>query len=212
MTLMTIIDESSILNAAMTTESLRQRHIDRTRNTIAEAALALFKERGFAATTIEDIARRADVAPRTFFRYFPTKEAVLFDGSEHKLASIRERLLQRPKNEPAAESLFAVLGEITEEFSADRERAELLCSLATETKNLLASQRSGMMEQFSSTVIDALAERTGTSQSDVALRSMVSAVVACFASVCQSWIDDGAPEDLQRYMDRALAACRQAFG
>ncbi|MBP2371603.1 TetR/AcrR family transcriptional regulator [Pseudonocardia parietis] len=49
-----------------------------TRLAIQRAAVELFEERGYDATTVDDIARRADVAPRTFFRYFPNKELTLF--------------------------------------------------------------------------------------------------------------------------------------
>lgn len=53
-----------------------------TRTTLAAAALELFEEKGFVATTIEDITERADVARRTFFRHFPSKEAALLPDTE----------------------------------------------------------------------------------------------------------------------------------
>src|SRR3954471_5103303 len=93
----------------MTTQSLRQKHVDRTRQAIIDAAFELFLERGYAATTVDDIAFAADVAPRTFFRYFSTKESVLFHDSEAKVEVIRERMMQRPAGESAAEAVFAVL-------------------------------------------------------------------------------------------------------
>src|SRR3954463_14377999 len=57
---------------------LRERHMDRTRAAIVDAALALFQEQGFTETTIDAIAERADVGRRTVFRYFPAKGGVFF--------------------------------------------------------------------------------------------------------------------------------------
>src|ERR1041385_8301006 len=94
----------------MTTQpSLRQRHVDRTRQAIIDAAFELFLERGFAPTTIDEIAERADIAPRTFFRYFPTKESLLFNDSHEQIEQIIQLLRERPAGEAAYESLVAVL-------------------------------------------------------------------------------------------------------
>lgn len=60
----------------------RDRKRRATKEALTLAALDLFEEHGFSATTIDDITERADVARRTFFRHFPSKEAVLFPDPE----------------------------------------------------------------------------------------------------------------------------------
>ncbi|MFI6156461.1 TetR family transcriptional regulator [Kitasatospora sp. NPDC051170] len=57
---------------------MRDRKKARTRESIRTAALDLFEEQGYDRTTVDQICRRADVAHRTFFRYYPAKEALLF--------------------------------------------------------------------------------------------------------------------------------------
>jgi AcrR family transcriptional regulator len=78
---------------------LRERKKLRTRRAIAGAALRLFDERGYEETTISDIAAAADVSPRTFFSYFPSKDDVVFAEMDERLADVRAGLAERPTGE-----------------------------------------------------------------------------------------------------------------
>ena len=74
----------------------RERRRETTRQALMSAALALFRENGYDATTVEQITEAADVAPRTFFHYFRSKEEVLFGGHperrEELIGVLRDRL------------------------------------------------------------------------------------------------------------------------
>ena len=71
-------------------QSRRERKKDETRERITRAAIALFREKGFNATTVDEIATRADVAKGTFFNYFPRKEAVLAGFATESLVALQE--------------------------------------------------------------------------------------------------------------------------
>jgi AcrR family transcriptional regulator len=196
----------------MKAESLRKKHADRTRQAIAEAGIALFRERGFNATTIEDIAQRADVSPRTFFRYFPRKESLLLEGSEAKLSTIRARIAARQVSESPEECLVAVLREIVAELAADREWVEFISQLASEHPELLANHKRAMMNQITATFVTSLSERFGWSPVDhLRLRSMTAAMVACVSTTIQAWLEEGATGRLQTHVEDAFEACRRAF-
>jgi AcrR family transcriptional regulator len=92
--------------------SPRDEHADRTRNALLEAALNLFSANGYDETTTDQIAESAGVSPRTFFRYFPTKESVLFFGEYDFIDAVSGVYLAQPEEASDFEAMansFALL-------------------------------------------------------------------------------------------------------
>ena len=101
----------------------RERKKLATRRALEESAMRLFTEKGFDGTTVEEIADAADVSARTFFRYFATKDEVLFGDHEPRLESMRELLAARPADEPLMASLEVLLRSLGDTLVAHRDRA-----------------------------------------------------------------------------------------
>jgi AcrR family transcriptional regulator len=99
--------------------SLRERKKAATRRRLMMVALRLFERHGFEQTTVEQIADRADVAPRTFFRYFPAKVDVLFADHEQLVALIRDTLATRPPDEPIIDALRRAVLQGVEQVAAE---------------------------------------------------------------------------------------------
>ena len=102
----------------VTTRTLRARKKDANRRTIEDAAWSLFRERGYDNTSVNDIAERANVAPRTFFRYFPHKQAVLYGEFDDALAEVGASFRRRPADEPILTAVFASLEAISDHMSS----------------------------------------------------------------------------------------------
>lgn len=88
---------------------LRQVKKDRTRAALLDAATRLFSEQGFESTTVTQIAAVAEVGARTFFRYFATKEDLLFPDAEHRVQAALDAIATRHDEEPPAEVLLRAL-------------------------------------------------------------------------------------------------------
>jgi AcrR family transcriptional regulator len=106
---------------------LRERKKQRTRDALVDAAFALFRRKGFEATTIDEIADAVDVSPRTFFRYFESKEDVALTLLDLQFSTIYEEFAARPAHEPvltalrhATVAMMRACEDGTDGFDADR--------------------------------------------------------------------------------------------
>jgi AcrR family transcriptional regulator len=101
---------------------LRARKKARTRAAIEDAALRLFLERGYAATTIDEIAAAVEVSPRTVLRYFASKEEVLFSRERETVRTLGALLAARSPQEPLLLAARAALTQLAAAYDATRER------------------------------------------------------------------------------------------
>jgi AcrR family transcriptional regulator len=191
--------------------SLRQRHTERTRDAIVAAAFELFASKGFAETTIDEIAERADIAPRTFFRYFPAKEAVLFQNSDGQVDQAVAKLRDRPTDETPYESLLAVLRSIAAEVAHGDAREIMLAKFAAENDRLFEHHRAVVMCHFEDSITEVFKERAGDEFDGLATDAAVAAVLATFGTAMRSWLRSGATDDFELILERCVTAAQGAF-
>ena len=133
---------------------LRQRKKARTRAELQRHALRLFRDRGYAATTVDDIAAAADVSRSTFFRYFPSKEdVVLFDDVDPLMA---EAFAEQPAGTPLLGALRIALRTAFSRLSPEkRELEEVRMDLVRQVPELAAAvrERGGMSVDVVATAI-----------------------------------------------------------
>lgn len=102
----------------------RERKKEETKNRIFVAAAQLFHEKGFEATTVDEIAERADVSKGTFFNYFPRKEALGYYLAEEWVAAIE--LAVTESDRPAEERILELFAMGAESYGENRELARVV--------------------------------------------------------------------------------------
>lgn len=177
---------------AQAAPGLRERKKMDTRRAIRSAALDLAQEVGLDTLTVEDIARRAEISPRTFFNYFPHKEDALVVDSATAARSLQPLIAARPATESPLQAIRAVFSE-TDLFSimnSDRSRTLARRKLAQQHPVLLARQLSlnARMERL---LAEAFAERLGVDPDTDPRPALIAGVVgAALRCAIQHWGHD----------------------
>jgi len=181
---------------------LRERKKLRTRALIQKEAIRLFLERGFEATTIEEIAEAAEISPSTFFNYFPTKEEVVLQDELDPL--ILAAFNAQPEGthpiRALRDSMKTVFGQLTaEQDNVMRQRISLMSSTP--------ALRSAMLTQFAD-LVDQIAElmagRVGREPTDFAIRNLAGALLGVMMSALLIAASDP-KADMIDVADRAMA-------
>jgi AcrR family transcriptional regulator len=181
---------------------LRERKKIKTREAIRAATYALVGEQGYEATTIEQIADRAEVSPSTVFRYFPAKEDIVLTDEYDPI--LLEELRSRPTDEPWTDSVRHVLREaVRTGIEEDIEVARLRTRLMVE----VPAVRSRMMESMSATgrmLCTAIGERTGRAPDSLEVRVYAMALIGGLMETSLYWAEKGHTDDFAALVDRTL--------
>jgi AcrR family transcriptional regulator len=180
------------------------------RGRLENAALELFQERGYANTTVQEIAARAGLTERTFFRYFTDKREVLFSGSENlekAILDVIERASQAATPLEIVGAAFEAAGSFIQErrsFSYARARNTLITTNAELQERELIK-----LASLGQAVTKALRAR-GVAEPAASLTAELG--VAIFKVGFQRWVSGKKPRDLPAHIRAALDAVRLLVG
>ena len=184
---------------------LRERKRLRTRRAIADAALRLFLRRGFAETTIPQIAEAADVSPRTVSIYFPHKEELAFPHGEEAFARLQQRLRDRRQGESTTDALLAWIVEwLAEEDRRGVDRAALRRLVASDEALIAYQQR--IILRAREVLTEAFARDLGTDRDALEPRMAAAATITIFELLGEDIEDEQAPpgQAAAATLDRAM--------
>jgi AcrR family transcriptional regulator len=167
-----------------TTPGLRERKKQQTRDHIAATARWLFAERGFDGVTVAEIAREADVAEKTVFNYFPSKEDLFYSRLEsfedELLGAIRDRMPGKTVIDAFEAFLLMRRGVIArrpdEEQESALEELRTVTRVITQSPALLAREQR-IFERYTASLATLLAEESGAGDDDVEPHVVANALI-----------------------------------
>ena len=189
---------------------LRERKKERTRAELTDAAFRLFAERGFDETTIEDIVEQVEVSPRTFFRYFDSKEDVVIGFFDDMGLELRAMLEARPADEPPFEALRGALASLIDLYEERAERVMAAKRLAHETPAIRA-RLLDKHARWENWVTEVLCDRAETGQGDPHARLIAAVALAAYGTAVNSWCTVEGRQDLHALVDDALREVGKGF-
>lgn len=184
---------------------LRERKQQQTRERLKRAAMALFLERGFETTTIDDIAAAADVSRRSFFHYFASKEDVVAAWQEDAAAALVSEILARPADESmltAAENAIAAAVK-----RIDPTEAAAMSRLKRDNPALHARDQL-KYEKLERALADGLTQRSGRKSDRLKARLVAMIATGAIRVGGESWIGEGAREKPEAFVKRTFDAIR----
>jgi AcrR family transcriptional regulator len=186
---------------------------DRTRRRVQEevvdAALALFLEHGFEETTVDQVVAAAGISRRSFFRYFGTKEDIVFGDLTDQGPAILEALRERPDDEPIWDALGHAFGVLSTRISP--ERGALISRLVATSPALRAAHLEKHL-RWQDVLAPEVERRVGTGDAPPGLvgQAVVATALACLDAATVAWLDQGGDDlgELRRLTGLALTAVR----
>jgi AcrR family transcriptional regulator len=189
------------------------RHELRRRSTheaLRQAALKSFARKGFANVTVTELAREAGVTERTFFRHFPTKEAVLFQDYETQLEWLAAALAQRPPSESLFDAVLASVAAFPHDLEVVRQAATARTELISADR--IASHLRVVQSSFAQVLTDFVRRRSpNVANIDLGAEVAGSALAAALVVAVENWGRNGCADDLGELVAASLDLLRSGF-
>ncbi|GAA1261150.1 TetR family transcriptional regulator [Sphaerisporangium rubeum] len=195
---------------------LRERKKHQTRQALIDTAFDLFDTQGFEATTVDQIAAAVEVSPRTFFRYFGSKEELALDFTAEYDERLTTALAARPEDEPPLTALIAAYREFVramwdkDDSAEDTERFCKHRRVLDANPALLASSFA-RMTAVEDRLSEEIARRLGVPPSDMRPRLLVAFVTAAIRVGFSRTTEHDSPRALAADVGRALTLCEKTL-
>lgn len=177
-------------------EGLRERKKRETRERIELTALALFERDGFEATTIDDIAAAVDIAPRTFFHYFTTKEDLVLADYANRLSRITAAVAARPAHEAPWTALRQAFLAVAGDYEIARPELIRRFQIMAATPSVFARSLQ-LQAGWENAVAEAMTERLrADTDDDITPRLLAAAALAAMRASLTHWLANGATTSL----------------
>jgi AcrR family transcriptional regulator len=174
------------------------------RERLGEAAMELYRERGFDQTTVAEIAARAGLTERTFFRYFADKREVLFWGSAALQEFLAKRVAAAPASTRPIDAVAAALEATSAVFEERRDFARQRHALIAAHPELQERELI-KLASLATAIAEALRRRGVT---DPAASLAGEAGIAVFRLAFESWVHDPNRRDLARHVRESLKSLK----
>lgn len=185
----------------------RERKKRQTRDDLMRQAARLFAANGFDETTTEDIAEAADLSQRTFFRHFPSKEAVLYGDMEELRLRVRAALGERPPDEPAIEAVRQAIMTLADDYEHERDHRLLQAELAAAYPSVSAYSRAVVQAEWERELIEAISHRLGVDPTvDPRPEIVAGAAMSALRVSIRRWTASGGREHLPDIVGEAFDA------
>lgn len=190
---------------------LRERKKQRTRDAVIEAALRLFAEKGFDATTVEEIAGAAEVAPRTFYRYFQTKEDVIFLDQNEENDAVRRALSERRPEESDIDVLLRATQAAITLSAQNMKHVPELYKLMSATPTLQGRTFEHTLRGEEFFVEGLLAQGARTREAELRARVLAACVTAIARVVSVGRQESGQRGNVTKDLEKAFEWLRGGF-
>lgn len=181
--------------------------MEQTRDLIGEVAFTLFREKGFSATTVEEIAAAAGVGARTVYRHFPTKEMLALSCFAAMFETALDELQSCPEDTPVPDALYVILDSTMRSHLQRPDQFLIMYRMARDTPSVQA-QQTYLIHEWQLKLNDEIAYRIGRRSAGLAAELAVAQTASVIILAVRKWSASDGQADLEKLASEALELLR----